>query len=96
MAKASSRPVKGTVRGANGSAGKRSAPAKDSLAVALADMAGEDYQVEPYMMVLETEFDWSSLAMSHDFEQKYVGLVATIIGGAVLLLGIGGILYNLS
>jgi hypothetical protein len=46
--------------------------------------------------VLETEFEWDSLAMSHDFEHKYVGLVATIIGGAVLLLGIGGILYNLS
>jgi len=96
LAEASSRPVKGTVRGANGCAGKRSAPAEDSLAVALADMAGEDYQVEPNMPVFETEFEWGLLAMSHDFEQKYVGLVATIIGGAVLLLGIGGILYNLS
>jgi hypothetical protein len=96
LAKASTRPVKGIVRGVNGGAGKRSAPAEDSLAAALADMAGEDYQVEPYMLVFETEFEWSSLAMSHDFEQKYVGLVATIIGGAVLLLGLGGILYNLS
>ncbi len=59
-------------------------------------MAGEDYQVEPYMLVFETEFEWGSLAMSHDFEQKYVGLVATIIGAVVLLLGIGGILFNLS
>jgi hypothetical protein len=48
------------------------------------------------MLSSETEFEWDSLAMSHDFEHKYVGLVATIIGGAVLLLGIGGILYNLS
>ncbi len=48
------------------------------------------------MLGSETEFEWDSLAMSHDFEHKYVGLVATIIGGAVLLLGIGGILYNLS
>ena len=96
MAKASSRPIKGTVRGANGGAGKRAAPAEDSLAVALADTAGEDYQVEPYMLVFETEFEWSSLAMSHDFEQKYVGLVAMIIGGVVLLLGIGGIIFNLS
>lgn len=90
------RPVKGIVRGVNGGTGKRSAPAEDSLAATLADIAGEDYQVEPYMLVFETEFEWSSLAMSHDFEQKYVGLVATIIGGAVLLLGLGGILYNLS
>ena len=96
MAKVSSRPVKGTVRGANGGTGKRAALAEDSLVVALADTAGEDYQVQPCMLVFETEFEWSSLAMSHDFEQKYVGLVATIIGGAVLLLGIGGILYNLS
>ncbi len=96
MAKASSRPEIGTVSGANAGAGKRPAPAEDSLAVALADMAREDYQVEPYMLVFETEFEWSALAMSHDFEQKYVGLVATIIGGTVLLLGIGGILYNLS
>ena len=49
-----------------------------------------------FMLAFETEYEWGSLAMSHDFEHKYVGLVATIIGGAVLLLGIGGILYNLS
>lgn len=34
--------------------------------------------------------------MAHDFEQKYVGLVAAIIGAVVLLLGIGGVLFNLS
>ncbi len=34
--------------------------------------------------------------MAHDFEQKYVGIVASIIGAVVLLLGLGGILYNLS
>ena len=32
--------------------------------------------------------------MSHDFEHKYVGLVATIIGGAVLLLGVGSCLIT--
>lgn len=34
--------------------------------------------------------------MAHDFEQKYVGIVASIIGAVVLLLGLGGILFNLS
>ncbi len=34
--------------------------------------------------------------MAHDFEQKYVGLVAVIIGAVVLVLGIGGILFNFS
>ena len=34
--------------------------------------------------------------MSHDFEQKNVGLVATIIGGIVLCLGLGGVILNLS
>ncbi len=48
------------------------------------------------MLVFETEFEWGSRVMSHDFEQKYVGLVATVIGAVVLLLGIGGLLYNLS
>jgi Flp pilus assembly protein TadB len=33
--------------------------------------------------------------MAHDFEQKYVGLVATIIGAVVVLLGIGGLVLNL-
>jgi hypothetical protein len=31
----------------------------------------------------------------HDFENKYVGLVATIIGGGVLLLGAVGVIINL-
>jgi len=34
--------------------------------------------------------------MAHDFEQKYVGLVALIIGAVVLLLGLGGLILNLS
>ena len=36
-----------------------------------------------------------SIEMSHDFENKKVGLVATIIGVAVLSLGILGLLSNL-
>ena len=34
--------------------------------------------------------------MAEDFSQKYVGLVATIIGAVVLLLGMVGILVNLA
>ncbi len=48
------------------------------------------------MLVLETEFEWDRIVMAHDFEQKYVGLVATIIGAVVLVLGIGGLILNLS
>ncbi len=48
------------------------------------------------MLAFETEIEWGSLVMAHDFEQKKVGLVASIIGATVLLLGIGGLLYNLS
>ena len=33
--------------------------------------------------------------MSEEFEHKNVGLVATIIGGAVLLIGLLGLLFNL-
>ncbi len=33
--------------------------------------------------------------MSEDFEQKNVGLVAGIIGGAILLLGLGGLILIL-
>ena len=36
-----------------------------------------------------------SIEMSHDFDNKKVGLVATIIGVTVLSLGILGLLYNL-
>ena len=48
------------------------------------------------MLVFETEFEWDWIVMAHDFEQKYVGLVASIIGAVVLVLGIGGLILNLS
>ncbi len=48
------------------------------------------------MLVFETEFEWGALVMAHDFEQKYVGMVASIIGAVVLVLGIGGLVFNLS
>ena len=33
--------------------------------------------------------------MSDDFKNKYVGVVAGIIGGSVLLLGLLGLIFNL-
>ena len=51
---------------------------------------------DSFMLVFETEFEWGSIVMANDFEQKYVAMVATIIGGAVLVLGIAGLLFNLS
>ena len=35
------------------------------------------------------------IAMSEDFHNKNVGLVAGIIGGSVLLLGLGGLFLHL-
>ncbi len=34
--------------------------------------------------------------MADDYQQKYVGLVAAVIGGVVLLLGLVGLIVNLS
>ena len=48
------------------------------------------------MLAAETEFEWDWIVMAHDFEQKYVGLVASIIGAVVLVVGLLGIIYNLS
>lgn len=48
------------------------------------------------MLVFETEFEWGWFVMAHDFEQKYVGLVASIIGAVVLVLGLAGIIFNFS
>ena len=33
--------------------------------------------------------------MAEDFDPKYVGLVATIIGSVVLVLGLVGVYFNL-
>ncbi len=45
---------------------------------------------------IESERAWGAVVMAEDFEQKYVALVALIIGAVVLLLGIGGMLFSLS
>ena len=34
--------------------------------------------------------------MADDYQQKYVGMVAAVIGGVVLLLGLVGLIVNLS
>ncbi len=34
--------------------------------------------------------------MAEDFEHKYVGIVAAIIGGVILILGLAGIVLSLS
>lgn len=43
----------------------------------------------------ETELKGVPVVMSEDFQQKHIGTVAGIIGIIVLLLGLGGILFNL-
>ena len=50
---------------------------------------------------VETEYDWVGVVMAEDidhkedFDNKNVALVAGIIGGVVLLLGLGGIFFVL-
>lgn len=43
-----------------------------------------------------TELEWSPVAMSEDFQPKYVGMVAGIIGLVILVLGFVGLYFNLS
>ena len=43
----------------------------------------------------ESEYEWSPTEMAEEFEHKYVGLVASIIGLVVVLLGFVGIYMNL-
>ncbi len=49
-----------------------------------------------YIRVAETEHGRGPLAMSDDFQIKYVALVALIIGGVVLFLGLVGLITNIS
>ena len=44
---------------------------------------------------VETEFDWVGVVMAEHFDNKNVGMVAAIIGGVVLLLGLGGVIATL-
>ena len=55
----------------------------------------------PCILSVETEYDWVGVVMAEDFDHKEdfdnknVALVAAIIGGVVLVLGLGGILVTL-
>ena len=48
-----------------------------------------------FILDTETEYEWVPAVMAEDFDQKYVGIVAAIIGAVVLLLGLVGLLVNL-
>ena len=41
---------------------------------------------------VEAEYEWFGVVMAHDFDNKTVFMVAAIIGGVVLLLGLVGAL----
>jgi hypothetical protein len=41
---------------------------------------------------VEAEYEWYGVVMTHDFDNKTVFMVAAIIGGVVLLLGLVGAL----
>ncbi len=43
----------------------------------------------------ETEYEWVPVVMAKDFDLKYVGIVAAIIGAVVFLLGLVGLFVNL-
>ncbi len=43
----------------------------------------------------ETEFERGPGVMAEEFEHKYVGLVASIIGLVVVVLGFAGLFINL-
>ena len=47
-------------------------------------------------MDTESESERGPVAMSDDFQNKYVVIVAGIIGGTVLLIGLAGLIINLS
>ena len=48
-----------------------------------------------YIRVAETEHGRGPVAMSDDFQIKYVGMVALAIGAVVLLLGLVGLITNI-
>ncbi len=49
-----------------------------------------------YILDAETEHERGPAVMADDYQLKYVGLVAAIIGGVVLFLGLVGLIANLS
>ncbi len=49
-----------------------------------------------FILDVETEQERGPVVMAEDYQQKYVGMVAAVIGGVVLFLGLVGIIVNLS
>ena len=49
-----------------------------------------------YILDAETEHERGPVVMADDYQLKYVGMVAAIIGGVVLFLGLVGLIVNLS
>ncbi len=49
-----------------------------------------------FILDAETEHERDPVAMADDYQQKYVAMVAGAIGAVVLLLGLVGIIVNLS
>ena len=49
-----------------------------------------------YILDAETEHERGPVAMADDYQLKYVVMVAGAIGAVVLLLGLVGLIYNLS
>jgi hypothetical protein len=47
-----------------------------------------------FILDAETEHERGPVVMAEDYQQKYVGMVAVVIGGVVLFLGIVGIIVN--
>ena len=43
------------------------------------------------MLNVEAEYEWVGVVMAEDFDNGNVVMVAAIIGGVVLLLGLGGL-----
>ena len=49
-----------------------------------------------YILDAETEHERGAVVMADDYQLKYVALVAAVIGGVVLFLGLVGLIVNLS
>ncbi len=49
-----------------------------------------------YILVAETEHGRGPVAMSDEFQPKYVAMVAGVIGAVVLFLGLVGLIANIS
>ncbi len=49
-----------------------------------------------YILNAETEHERGPVEMADDYQQKYVAIVAGVIGGVVLFLGLVGLIVNIS